>query len=110
VKLDPHFSVWAQPEAVLGSAVRYIASLSPKYQWIGIYCNNGKTRKLGPYMGKKSNQTQSELIIPVTDQNKKILGQIKINSQIQNAFSIKDKEIIQSIADELGKIWPKQKR
>lgn len=43
--------LWYQPEAPLGSAVRYIASLSPKFNWVGIYILKGNTLHLGPYLG-----------------------------------------------------------
>ena len=44
--------VWFQPEAPLGSAVRYIASLSPRFNWVGIYILRGKSLVLGPYIGE----------------------------------------------------------
>lgn len=51
--------VWYQPEAPLGSAVRYIAGLSPKFHWVGIYVlEGGKTLKLGPYIGAPSTHTR----------------------------------------------------
>jgi L-methionine (R)-S-oxide reductase len=49
--------VWYQPESVLGSAVRYVASLSPKFNWVGIYVLKGKRLKLGPYIGAPSEHT-----------------------------------------------------
>jgi GAF domain-containing protein len=44
--------VWYQPEAPLGSAVRYVAALSPKFSWVGIYLLKGKVLELGPYIGE----------------------------------------------------------
>ncbi|MBU6374727.1 MAG: GAF domain-containing protein [Bdellovibrionales bacterium] len=44
--------VWFQPEAPLGSAVRYIASLSPRFNWVGIYILRGKSLVLGPFIGE----------------------------------------------------------
>jgi len=43
--------VWYQPEAPLGSAVRYVASLSPYFNWVGIYILKGKILELGPFIG-----------------------------------------------------------
>lgn len=43
--------MWYQPESPLGSAVRYVAGLSPKFNWVGIYVLRGKYLELGPYMG-----------------------------------------------------------
>lgn len=55
---EPHGPIWLQPEAVLGSAVRYVASLSPKFNWVGIYSlkSTGKKQflELGPYIGTPS--------------------------------------------------------
>jgi L-methionine (R)-S-oxide reductase len=50
--------VWYQPEAPLGSAVRYLASLSPRFNWVGIYILNGKMLELGPYIGAPSEHTR----------------------------------------------------
>lgn len=48
------FPVWYDPLSPLGSAVRYVASLSPKFNWVGIYELKGKTLVLGPYLGEKT--------------------------------------------------------
>jgi L-methionine (R)-S-oxide reductase len=45
--------VWYQPEAPLGSAVRHVASLSPKFNWVGIYLL-GNVLELGPYIGAET--------------------------------------------------------
>ena len=50
--------VWYQPESPLGSAVRYVASLSPRFNWVGIYVLKGKTLVLGPYVGAESEHTR----------------------------------------------------
>ena len=50
--------VWFQPEAPLGSAVRYVTGLSGKFQWVGIYLLQGKTLVLGPFLGEKTNHTR----------------------------------------------------
>ena len=44
--------VWYQPEAPLGSAVRYVASLSPHFNWVGIYLFRGRSLVLGPFLGE----------------------------------------------------------
>lgn len=46
--------VWYRPEAPLGSAVRYIAALSPRFNWVGIYVLKGKQLVLGPFMGAET--------------------------------------------------------
>lgn len=50
--------VWYQSEAPLGSAVRYVAGLSGKFQWVGIYLLKGKTLVLGPYLGAETDHTR----------------------------------------------------
>jgi L-methionine (R)-S-oxide reductase len=52
------FPVWYNPASPLGSAVRYIASLSPKYNWTGIYILKGKTLELGPFIGAATEHTR----------------------------------------------------
>ncbi len=47
----PADPVWFQPLSPLGSAVHYIASLSPKYNWVGIYILKGRWLELGPFIG-----------------------------------------------------------
>jgi len=56
--IRPEMPVWYQPQAALGSAVRYVSSLSPKFNWVGIYLLKGKTLKLGPYIGAATEHTQ----------------------------------------------------
>lgn len=58
VSISPDWPVWYQPEAPLGSAVRYIAGLSPKFNWVGIYVLKGKTLELGPYIGAATEHTR----------------------------------------------------
>lgn len=50
--ISPDQPVWYQPEAPLGSAVRYVASLSPNFHWVGIYILKGKSLVLGPFLGE----------------------------------------------------------
>jgi L-methionine (R)-S-oxide reductase len=52
------FPVWYQPQAPLGSAIRYVASLSPKFNWTGIYILKGDMLELGPYIGAATEHTR----------------------------------------------------
>src|SRR5579885_377466 len=56
--IRPEMPVWYQPQAALGSAVRYVSSLSPKFNWVGIYLLKGKALELGPYIGAKTEHTR----------------------------------------------------
>jgi L-methionine (R)-S-oxide reductase len=49
---------WYQPEASLRSAVEYLAGLSPKFNWVGIYVLRGDTLELGPYVGTATEHTR----------------------------------------------------
>src|SRR3954464_4075109 len=121
--------VWYSLDAPLGSAVRYVASLSPRFNWVGIYILKGSVLELGPVVGattehrripvgkgicgtavaenkdlnvpnvrKASNylacsgNTQSELVVLIRDSEGKILGQIDIDSHVENAFGPVEEE------------------
>ena len=57
-KILASWPLWYQPESPLGSAVRYVAALSPKFNWVGIYILKGKTLELGPYIGAATDHTR----------------------------------------------------
>jgi GAF domain-containing protein len=135
--------VWYQPEAPLGAAVRYLASLSSRFNWVGIYLLKGKVLELGPYLGSKprhvripvgkgvcgtavaenknlnipdvgncenylacSVETQSELVVLIHEKSGKIVGQIDIDSHMQNAFGPEEVRWVEQVAKELGEYWP----
>lgn len=50
--------VWFDPLSPLGSAVRYVASLSSKFNWVGIYVLKGKHLELGPFIGEPTEHTR----------------------------------------------------
>lgn len=50
--------VWFDPLSPLGSAVRQVAGLSSKFNWVGIYTLQGKTLVLGPYIGAETEHTR----------------------------------------------------
>lgn len=62
ISVSPEWPVWFQPDAPLGSAVRYVAGLSPKFNWVGIYVlKNSKGKsvlELGPYIGAATEHTR----------------------------------------------------
>jgi L-methionine (R)-S-oxide reductase len=57
-EISPDWPTWYHPDSPLGSAVRYVASLSPRYNWVGIYRLKGKVLELGPYIGAKTDHTR----------------------------------------------------
>jgi GAF domain-containing protein len=101
--------VWYQPEAPLGSAVRYVASLSPRFNWVGIYVLKGKFLELGPFIGAETDHSR----IPV---GRGVCGTAVAENRDQNipdvsaatnylACSIATKsELVVLIRDAAGKI------
>lgn len=57
--LDKPF--WYNSAAPLGSAVRYVAALSPSFKWVGVYVLKGKWLKLGPYLGEPTQHTRIQV-------------------------------------------------
>src|SRR4030095_7496716 len=49
---------WYEPGDVLRSAVSYVASLSPRFNWVGIYVLRGETLELAPYIGAATEHTR----------------------------------------------------
>lgn len=54
----PEWPVWYDVLSPMGSAVHYVASLSPKFNWVGIYVLKGKFLELGPFIGAASEHTR----------------------------------------------------
>jgi len=54
----PSPPVWYNPLSPLGSAVHYVASLSPKFNWVGIYVLKGRFLELGPFIGAPSEHSR----------------------------------------------------
>lgn len=75
--------VWYQPEAPLGSAVRYLASLSSRFDWVGIYFLKGQFLELGPFLGKETEHTR----IPV---GKGICGLAVRENKDQNVPNVQE--------------------
>ncbi len=50
--------LWYDSLSPLGSAVRYVASLSPDFNWVGIYLLKGDVLELGPSIGAESEHTR----------------------------------------------------
>lgn len=56
--MDQPLPSWYEPGAVLSSAVKYLSSVSPRFDWVGIYVLNGDTLELGPYVGAPTEHTR----------------------------------------------------
>lgn len=80
--ISPDWPVWYDPGSPLGSAVRYVASLSPKFNWVGIYRLKGKVLELGPYLGAETDHTR----IPV---GRGVCGTAVATGQDQNVPDVR---------------------
>ncbi len=77
--------VWFHPTAPLGSAVRYVAGLSARFNWVGIYVLRGKFLELGPYLGAPSEHTR----IPV---GRGVCGTAVSENADQNVADVRERE------------------
>jgi L-methionine (R)-S-oxide reductase len=131
-KLRPDLPVWYDPLSPMGAAVRYVAGLSPLFNWVGIYVLKGDILELGPFIGADTphkkirvgqgvcgtavatgadqNVADVELVVLIHDRSGKILGQIDIDSHTLNAFSPELEEAVRQVANDLGELWPAQEK
>lgn len=58
----PH---WYRPPDLLGSAVAHVRSLSPRFNWVGIYVLNGDVLELGPFIGAPTEHTRIKVGVGV---------------------------------------------
>ena len=113
-QISPEWPVWYNPMAPLGSAVRYIASLSPHFNWVGIYHLKKKGLKLGPSIGTETRPEQTPmgsdvrraLAIPILNPSGKPLGEIRIDKDASATLEPKQELSIRQIAERLGELWP----
>ncbi|MDR3605848.1 MAG: hypothetical protein P4M08_00540 [Oligoflexia bacterium] len=94
--------VWYQPEAPFGSALRYLASLSPHFHWVGISVLKGKRLEPGPSLGDRKGG--GKFVASIRDAAGKVLGQIEIDRSDLPMAELE--KIVQRVADELGVLWP----
>jgi len=94
LKLSPQAPVWLQPEAVLGSAVRYIAAYSPRLSRVECVPVG---RKSGPSIGAGESQWEFEVLSP----RGKKLGTLRIGG-----LELEEITQVARVAKELGEQWP----
>lgn len=83
--LTPDLPVWFDPLSPLGSAVRHVAGLSSKFNWVGIYKLKGQTLVLGPYLGAHTDHTH----IPV---GRGVCGTAVAQNKDQNVPDVRERE------------------
>ena len=49
---------WLNQEDPLHSTVKYVASISPNYNWVGLYFLKGDYLEVGPYIGAPTEHTK----------------------------------------------------
>ncbi len=108
-KISPDWPTWYDSKSPLGSAVRYVAALSPQFDWVGIYVLKGKMLELGPFIGAPSEHTR----IPV---GKGVCGTAVAENADQNIPDVRahsnylacsletQSELVVLIRDKKGKI------
>jgi L-methionine (R)-S-oxide reductase len=57
-KIQIKWPPWYFPDAPLGAAVKYVASLSGLFNWVGIYILKGDSLELGPFLGEPTEHTE----------------------------------------------------
>ncbi len=107
--LSPDLPVWYDPLSPLGSAVRHVAALSPKFNWVGIYLLKGKMLELGPFLGAETDHTR----IPVgrgvcgtavaTGQDQNVPDVRKLDNYLSCSLETRS-ELVVLIRDGKGKI------
>jgi len=76
---------WYDPLSPMGSAVRYVASLSGLFNWVGIYVLEGDTLVLGPYIGAETEHTRIAVGVGVC-------GTAVAENSDQNVPDVRDRE------------------
>lgn len=56
---------WRSAGDVLAASVEHIKSLSPKFNWVGIYLLKGDVLELGPFIGAATDHTQIKVGVGV---------------------------------------------
>ncbi len=93
----------------MGSAVRYVASLSPRFNWVGIYLLKGKILELGPFIGAATTHTRIAVGVGVcgtavaenADQN---VADVKARSNYLACSLDTRSELVVLVRDKSGKI------
>jgi hypothetical protein len=84
--ISPEGPVWFDPSAPLGSAVRYVASLSPRIRWVGI----AKGPSIGEHGRPRGRVTR--------------IGRIQIETE--GALDAAEQAAVGRVAKELEELWP----
>jgi len=56
---------WRTADDVLAASVTHLKSLSPKFNWVGIYVLHGDVLELGPYLGAATDHTRIKVGVGV---------------------------------------------
>lgn len=56
---------WREAGDVLAASVAFLKSVSPKFNWVGIYVLNGDVLELGPYIGAATDHTRIKVGVGV---------------------------------------------
>jgi hypothetical protein len=102
--IDPASPFWIQPGAVLGSAVRHVASLSGAFDRVELRTKKGNWM-IGREMKKPAALGRWELEV-LSPQGKQ-LGVFCIESSTRESFTEVEVAQVSRVAKELGERWPR---
>ncbi|MCM2322251.1 MAG: hypothetical protein NDJ90_03210 [Oligoflexia bacterium] len=102
---SPDLPFWYQPGAALGSAVRYLASLSPAFSRVSAFVTQGKRLKPGPVIGNLKAEPGMHLSLLIRNRQGAIVGQIDIESDAGASFGADEEAAARRVVQELGTLW-----
>ena len=56
---------WREADDVLAASVAFLKTVSPKFNWVGIYLLHGDTLELGPFVGAATDHTSIQVGVGV---------------------------------------------
>lgn len=100
---------WYDPKLPLESAVKHVASLSNRFNWVGVYLLEGNELVLGPYIGEETDHK----IIPVgrgvcgtavaTGEDQVVPDVSSVSNYLSCSFKTKS-ELVILIRNQTGKV------
>lgn len=119
-RISERLPIWYNPLAPSGSAIRYIAGCTPRFQYMEVAASRGASKTTKRTMGrvlltqKLGKHPQKELRVirntAIKTIDGKIAGNLHVESSCNNVFRREDEEQLSQLAQELGKLWPSSKK
>ena len=117
VPAGPLRPLWYDPLSPLGSAVRYLAGLSPRFNRVELSVRRNGASEPGPFLGEaldRNDLSSVRSILEVTVHDPRsslgttpeVLGTLTVLSRSEGAFGPEERAWVNQIAKELGEKWP----